>query len=133
MSVDLRAVLLPVFAGVGFLVYGNALGYFGEAISTDDQSLIFGFLLLQGFLAAGLAATLLCYPLAWVFRQHSPHAAFAISLPVLLLRLPEFFDTSRHIFALLVSAYEVLAYALLLVLGAWLAHRKIPSKQEDQT
>ncbi len=124
MSIALRVVLLPVFASIGFLVYGNALGYLATVIATDNHSLIFGSLLLQGLLAATLVATLLCYPIAWVFRQHSPHAALAICLPVLVLQFPEFLDSSRHIFALVISGYEVLAYTLLLVLGTWLVHRQ---------
>lgn len=129
MSFTFRAVLLPSLAGVGFLVYGNVLGYLGDVIATNDHSLIYGALLLQGFVAAALVAALLCFPLALVFRQHSPYAALAVSLPVLLLRVPELADSSRHVLALFISAYEVLAYAVLLVLGAWLAHKQlIPNK-----
>lgn len=125
MSLAIRSVLLILFAIVGFLVYGNALGYLSEIIVTSDQSLAYGAIILQGFLAAAVVATLLCYPLAKVFHQHSHYAALAISFPVLLLRAPEFLDPSRHVFALLISVYEVLAYALLLVLGAWLAHKQL--------
>lgn len=126
MSFFIRAILLMLFAMAGFFVYGNALGYLSETIVAPDRPLIFGALLLQGFIAALLVSALLCFPLAKVFRQHSPYAALAISLPVLLLRAPEFLDPSRNFFALLISAYEVLAYTLLLVLGTRLAHKQLP-------
>lgn len=125
MSFVIRSILLILFAVAGFLVYGNALGYLGEIIVAPDRPLTYGALLLQGFVAAALVSLLLCFPLAKVFHKHSPLAALAISLPVLLLRAPEFLDPSRHVFALIISAYEVLAYALLLVLGAWLANKQL--------
>ena len=125
MSFAIRSILLILFAIAGFLVYGNALGYFGEIIVVSDRPFIYGALLLQGFVAAALVSILLCFPLAKVFHKHSPLAALAISLPVLLLRIPEFLDPSRHVFALFISAYEVLAYVLLPVLGAWLAHKQL--------
>jgi uncharacterized membrane protein len=125
MSFALRIVLLFFFAGVGFLGYGHALGYLSNVMITNDNSLIYGTMLMQGFIAAALVAALLCFPLAKVFRRHAPYAALVVSLPVLLLRIPELMDSSRHPFALFISAYEVLAYALLLVLGAWLAHKQI--------
>jgi hypothetical protein len=125
MSFIIRFILLILFATAGFFVYGNALGYLSEIIVTSDQSLIYGALILQGFLAAAIVSALLCFPLAKVFQKHSTYAAMVISLPALLLRIPEFLDPSRHVFALLVSAYDVLAYALLLVLGAWLAHKQL--------
>lgn len=125
MSFFIRSILLILFATVGFFVYGNALGYLSEIIVATDRPLIYGALLLQGFIAAALVSALLCFPLAIVFRKHSPYAALAISLPVLLLRAQEFLGPSRHVFALLISAYEVLAYTILLVLGAWLAHKQL--------
>lgn len=125
MSFFIRSILLVLFAIAGFLVYGNALGYLSEIIVAPDRPLIYGTLLLQGFIAAAIVSALLCFPLAKVFRQHSPYAALAISLPILLLRAPEFLDPSRHVFALLLSAYDVLAYVLLLILGAWLAHKQL--------
>lgn len=130
MSFAFRAVLLPGLALVGFLVYGNMLGYLGDVIVTDDRSFIYGALLLQGFVAAALVAALLCFPLAIVFRQNAPYAALAVSMPVLLLRVPELADSSRHVLALFISAYGVLAYAVLLVLGAWLAHKQLAPKNK---
>lgn len=128
MSNALRLVLLLGLAGTGFVVYGNTLGYLGEVMVATDRSLIYGALLLQGFIAAILVSALLCFPLARVFRQYAPHAALAVSLPVLLLRAPELLIPSRHAFALLISAYEVFTYALFLVLGAWLARKQLTSK-----
>jgi len=125
MSFFIRSILLILFAITGFFVYGNALAYLSEIIVAPDRPLIYGALMLQGFIAAALVSALLCFPLAKVFRQHSSYAALAISLPVLLLRAPEFLVPSRHVFALLISVYEVLAYALLLVLGTWLAHKQL--------
>jgi hypothetical protein len=125
MSLAIRSIFLVLLAIAGFLIYGNALGYLSEIIVAPTRPLIYGALLLQGFIAAALVSALLCFPLAKVFRQHSPYAALAISLPVLLLRAPEFLDPSRHAFAQLISAYEVLAYALLLVLGTWLAYKQL--------
>lgn len=125
MSLALRAVLLLGLSGAGFVVYGNALNYVSEIIVTTNHSLIYGAILLQGFIAAAFVAALLCFPLAKVFRQHSPYAALVVSLPVLLLRVPELLNPARHMFALIVSAYEVLAYAFLLILGAWLAHKQL--------
>lgn len=110
MSFVIRSILLIIFAIAGFLVYGNALDYLSKIIVAPDRTLIYGALMLQGFVAAVLVSALLCFPLAKVFRQHSPYAALAISLPVLLLRIPEFLAPSRHVFALLISAYEILAY-----------------------
>jgi hypothetical protein len=123
MSFTILFILLILFTTAGFFVYGNALGYLGEIIVTTDQSLIYGALALQGFLAAAIVSALLCFPLAKVLQKYFPYAAMAISLSALLLRIPEFLDPSRHVFALLISAYEGLAYALLL--GAWLAHKQL--------
>ena len=72
ISLALRAVLLLGLAGAGFVIYGNALNYVSEIIVTTNHSLIYGAILLQGFIAAAFVAALLCFPLAKVFRQHSP-------------------------------------------------------------
>ncbi len=125
MSFAIRLILLILFPFVGFFVYTHALAYLSEIIVSPNQSLIYGAIILQGFLAATLVSALLSYPLAKVFHRYSCYAALAISLPVVLLRAPEILDLSRHDLALLISAYEVLAYALLLVLGAWLAHKHL--------
>ena len=41
---------------------------------------------------------------------------------ILALRLPELTTFNRHSIALATSVYEVLAYAVLLVAGTWLAN-----------
>lgn len=122
-----RAVFLLCFAVAGFVGYGVALNFLSKVIVTSDRSLIYGAFLLQGFIAAALVAALLCFPLARVFRQHAPYAALAVSVPVLLLRIPDLVAPSRHLSAWVISAYEVVAYAVLLVLGAWLAHKQLRS------
>lgn len=106
-------------------MYRKALGYLGDAIVTIDHSLIYGALMLQGFIAAALVAALLCFPLANVFRQHASYAALIVSLPVLQMRIPELLDSSRHAFSLLISVYEVFTYALLIILGTWSAHKQL--------
>jgi len=125
MSFAIRAVLLPGLGFAGVILYGQVLRYLGAVIVTTDRSLIYGSLLLQGFVSAALVAAVLCFPLAKMFRQYSPYAALAISLPVLVLRIPELLDPSRHVIAWVMSAYDVLAYACLLVIGTWLAHKQL--------
>lgn len=115
--------MLPALTWAGFISYGFSLEFFATTIPTpQDRSLIFGSLLAQGFAAAALVAILFCYPLAFIYRKFAVTAALIMALPVLALRLPELTAFDRHPIALAISVYEVLAYATLLVAGAWLAH-----------
>lgn len=119
----IRLLMLPALAWAGFIIYGYSLEFFATAIPTpQDRSLIFGALLVQGFAAAALVSILFCYPLAFIYRKSAITIALIMALPVLALRLPELTAFDRHPVALAISAYEVLAYAVLLVAGAWLAH-----------
>lgn len=122
----LRAVLVPAFIWAGFVAYGYSLGFFAETIPTPEKStLVVGALLAQGFLAAAATSLLFSYPLALLYRKSALTVALAMSLPVLVLRIPEFTDPGRHPFAIVISAYELLAYTLLLVMGTWLAQRQL--------
>lgn len=125
MSFLLRVAILLGLGFAGFVLYGMALDYLGGVIVTKDRSLVHGALLVQGFLAAALVSTALCFPLAKLFGRHSPYAAFAIGLPALWLRVPELMDPSRHVLARVMSGYDVFAYACLLVVGTNLMHRKL--------
>jgi hypothetical protein len=121
----MRLLLLPVLAWAGFVAYGYSLEFFGEVITVpSERPLVYGALLAQGFLAAAMISVLFCYPIALVYRSSAVTAALVVALPVLVLRLPELVAFDRHAFALVISAYEVLSYAALLVIGAWLAHRR---------
>jgi hypothetical protein len=120
----LRGVALVVLAVGGFTLYGLAIGYFSGVIPTNDRDLVYGALMLQGFLAAALVAAVLAYPLAMLFRNWAVLAAVLVVLPALLLRLPELTAPSRHT-ALLISLYEIGAYLVLVVAGTWLASRRL--------
>lgn len=118
----IRLLLLPVLIWLGFVAYGYNLEFFGLHIPTPkDRSLVFGALLAQGFLAAAVISILFSYPLALIYRKSAVAVATVMVIPVLVLRLPELSSFDRHPIALAISAYEVFAYAVLLVAGAWLA------------
>lgn len=122
----IRLLLLPAIVWAGFVAYANSMEFFGEVITLPkERPLVYGALLAQGFLAAALVSVLFCYPLALLYRDSVVSVALVMALPVLVIRLPELVAFDRHAFALAISAYEVLTYAVLLVVGAWLAHRHI--------
>jgi len=132
ISVALRALVLIVFTYFGFVGYAYALGFLGNILSTTDKSLVYGAVLLQGFVAAALIAAVLCYPMARIFRRHATLAAFIVSSPVLLLRIADFIDEPYWQPAVLfLSAYEIGAYALLLVLGTRLASKRLSSRAHE--
>lgn len=121
-----RLLVLPVFAWAGFVAYGYSLNLISEVIAIPkDRSLIYGVLLAQEFLSAASISILLCYPLAFIYRKSAATAAFAVSLPVLVLTLPDLMDFDRRPTALAISAYGVLAYTVLLVAGTWLAQEHL--------
>ena len=118
-----RLLILPALVCAGFIIYGRSLEFFSISIPTpQDRPLIFGALLAQGFVAATVVSILFCYPLAFIYRKSAIYVALIMAVPVLVLRLPELTAFDRHPIALAISAYEVLAYAVLLVAGAQLAH-----------
>ena len=122
----IRLLLLPVFVWAGFVAYGYNVEFFGQLIPIpQDRSLVFGALLAQGFLAAAVISILFSYPLALIYRKSAVAVALVMALPVLVLRLPELSAFDRHPVALAISAYEVFAYAVLLVAGTWLAQRHL--------
>ena len=132
----IRLLLLPVLIWAGFVAYGYNLEFFGEIIPIpEERSLIVGSLLAQGFLSAAVISVLFCYPLALLYQKSAVTVALVMSLPLLLLRLPELTAFDRHPIAIAISAYEVLTYTLLLVVGSWLAHshlaRSNPSLKRD--
>ena len=122
----MRLLLLPAFIWAGFVAYGYSLGVLGEIIPTPKEgSFVFGTLLAQGFLAAAVISILFCYPLAFLYQKSAVTVAMVMSLPVFMLRLPELIAFDRHPIAMAISVYEVLTYGVLLVVGAWLAHRHL--------
>lgn len=122
----LRAAFVPAFIWAGFIAYGYSLAFFAETIPSPEKSmLLVGALLSQGFFAAATTSLLFSYPLALIYRKSAVAVALAMSLPVLVLRIPEFTDPDRHPFAIVISAYELLAYAMLLIMGTWLTQRHL--------
>ncbi len=118
--------MLPALVWAGFIVYGNSLEFFATAIATpQDRRLIFGALLAQGFAAAALVSVLFCYPIAFIYRKFAVTIALIMTLPVMVFSLPELTKFDRNPIALAISWYEILSYAVLLVAGAWLAHRHL--------
>lgn len=114
----IRLLMLPVLTGTGFIAYGEGLEWFAKVIPIpQDRSLMFGALLAQGFAAAALVSILFCYPLAFIYGKSAMAIAFIMALPVLAFRLPELVNVDRHPIALAISAYEVLAYSVLLLAG----------------
>jgi len=122
----LRFLLVPVVMWSGFIVYGISMDFFANTIPLPkDKSLIFGTLIAQGFLAAATVSLLFSYPLAFLYRRKAVAVTVAMSIPVLILRLPELLDFSRHPYAIAISGYEVLAYAVLLIVGALLVNNHL--------
>lgn len=122
----IRLLLLPVLIWAGFVGYGYSLEFFGEIIPIpEERSLVLGALLAQGFLSAAVISVMFCYPVALLYQKSAATVALLMSLPVLMLRIPEITAVGRHPLAIAISAYEVLAYGLLLVVGVWLAHRQL--------
>ena len=122
----IRLLLLPILILAGFVTYGYSLNFFSEIIPIpEERSLVFGALLAHGFLAAAVISILFSYPLALLYRKLAVTVALAMSVPVLVLLLPDLANFNRHPFAIAISAYHVLAYALLLVVGTWLAHNHL--------
>lgn len=110
----------------GFVTYGYSINFFAQAIPVGDQkSLVYGTLIAQGFLAAAVVSALFSYPLALLYRKFAVAVAIAMAAPVLVLRLPEIFNFSRHPYASAISSYEVLAYFTLLVAGVWMTRNQL--------
>ena len=125
-SRTIRFLLVPVVMWRGFIVYGISIDFFATAIPLPkDKSLIFGALLAQGFLAAATVSLLFSYPIAFLYRRKAVAIAVAMSIPVLVIRLPEILDFSRHPYAIAISGYEVLAYAVLLIIGTLLVNKHL--------
>lgn len=121
-----RLIVLPVVIWAGFIAYAYSLDFFGEFISIpSEKSLVIGVLLAHNFLASAVVSVLFCYPLAFLYGRFAVATALAMSVPVLALRLPELIDFERHPYSVAVSAYDILAYAVLLIVGAWLAHHHL--------
>ncbi len=130
----IRLLLLPVLIGAGFIVYGHCMTFISDIFPMPverglltfgtqmEKSLIIGRLLTPGFLSAAVISILFCYPMAFLYKKSSVTVALLMTLPVLFLRMPELTAFDRHPIALAISVYEVLAYALLLVVGTWLAY-----------
>ena len=128
--VTLRLFLLPVFVLSGFIAYGFSL----EALSailppTKDRALIISALVAQGFLAASILPLLFSRLLVMVYRQFAAAAALIMTIPVLWIRLSELANSeARSLPSIVLSAYDIGAHAVLLVLGTWLVSRKVLSK-----
>ncbi|WP_200914933.1 hypothetical protein [Jeongeupia sp. HS-3] len=102
-----------------------------------EHALVFGTLLAQGFIAAVVVSILFCYPLAFFYQKTAAALALIISLPTLILRLPELMAFGRNPAAIAISVYEIFSYPILLIAGAALAHRhlslpEIATKQKTQ-
>ena len=126
ISVGLRVALAPVFIGLSFIVYSQALKLFEQVITFPGQrSMIYAALLAQGFCAAAVIAVLFCYPLAYVYGRAAVAVAFLATIPVALVRVPELFESTWRPATILMSAYEIAAYTALLVCGTWLAYSRL--------
>jgi hypothetical protein len=126
LALLLRILLFPALAYALVFTYDYALGFMAQVLPRPDSRLAVALVLIaQGFAGASIVAMLFVYPLAFVYRRLSVVIALLMAVPVLMLRLPEVMDTNRAPVSSLVSAYEIAAFAVLLVLGTALAHRHL--------
>lgn len=123
LSTTFRLLLIPISMWTGFVMYGYGLELFSTVIPIpEERSFGFGALLAQGFLAAAVVTRIFSSPLAQIYRKNAVAVALVMSIPVLVLRLPELLKFSRHPYAIAISGYEVIAYAVLLIAGVWRSH-----------
>ena len=135
LLVLVRVVLLVCLIVAGFVGYGHLLDYlFGLSFPPGalSRELAFGMLMAQGFVAAMVVGGLMSYPLAWLAGRYAVWAAIAATAPVLAFRIPPFFEGTSSAASLAIQTYEIAAYVTLLVVGTWLARRRLLARLEGQ-
>ena len=126
LTMLVRIVLFPALAYAIVFAYDYALGFITHTLPRPESRVGISLILLsQGFLAASIVAVLFVYPLAYVYRRACVVVALLMTLPVLYVRLPELMDDHRAPVSSVVSAYEIAAFTVLLVLGTAIAHRHL--------
>ncbi|UXY16076.1 hypothetical protein N8I74_03365 [Chitiniphilus purpureus] len=126
LSAAIRLLLSPGFILAGFIVYGRSLEFLFELIPIPQgSSLVFGALIVQGFLAAAITSILFSHLLAIIYRKSAVVVALAMALPVLVLRFPELPVFNSNAVTIIISSYEIFAYAVLLIAGTWLSQRHL--------
>lgn len=115
-------------------MYGYGLEFFAIIIPIpEERSFVFSALLAQGFLAAALVSGIFSYPLAHIYRKNAVAVALVMSIPVLVLRLPELLNFSRHPYSIAISGYEIIAYSVLMVVGVWQSYNHIEHSLTSQS
>ena len=121
-----KLCLVPLFIWGGFIVYGLSLKYLEVALPASEMELlVLVARMAQGFLAAVVIAILFCYPLAYVYRRFAITVAAVMALPGFVMHVPDIVDSSRTLYAMLGSGYQLGAYAILLILGARVARAQL--------
>jgi hypothetical protein len=121
-----RILLLPALAYALVFTYDYALGFMAQVLPRPESRVAIALaLIVQGFVGASIVAVVFVYPLAFLYRRLSIVIALLMTVPVFILRLPELIDTTRTPASSLVSAYEIAAFAVLLVFGTLIAHRHL--------
>lgn len=127
----LRIVLLPAVMLAGFILYGQSIGLADILMPVaSDHRLALPILISQGFLAATLNAAVACFPLAWLYGRAAPGVAVLITLPVLYIVSPARLAQALRPEALLIHAFELASFVILLVGATWLAHRYLTARRQ---
>lgn len=121
-----RLCLLPLFIWGGFIIYGLSLKYLEFALPASEMELlVLVARMAQGFLAAVVLALLFCYPLAYMYRQFAIAVAALVAVPGFVMHVPDIVDTTRTVYAMFGSGYQLAAYAILLILGVKVARTQL--------
>ncbi|WP_417071280.1 hypothetical protein [Niveibacterium terrae] len=87
--------------------------------------LFFGSLLAQGFLPACVVASVLCYPLALLYRRFALAAALMCCLPFIAIWVLLNPYRSVSLIGGVLHAYEQISLLVLLIVGTWLARASL--------
>ncbi len=123
-----RGLLLPLLVYLAFLAYGQLLGLLEALLPvSEDEQLRLVSIVMQGFVAAAVIALLFSHLLAKVYGKLAVGAALLLVLPIVYLSWPGSLSTASNPLVWLLRAYDSLALMILLMLGTWLAYRRLAS------
>ena len=131
-----RAGLLVVFAWFSMVPYAYAFAYLSEhGPATHARAVMVPWMFFESMLPAALVATLVAYPIAWIYGRAAPWVALALTVPFAALRFVLIRPEARAL-ELAIAWATIVAYVIFATGATFLARRLLArrrAKREAQT
>jgi len=127
-----RAGLFVVCAWFSMVPYAYAFAYLSEhGPATHARAVMVPWMFFVSMFPAALVATLVAYPLVWLYQRAAPWVALALTIPFAALRFMLIRPEARAL-ELAIAWATIAAYVVFVTGATFLAHRLLVRRRTNR-